>query len=69
VSVGSVWIATAGFQGLPRTKTLVTGASCSTQSGPIVNVSQPGAVHCVTIGMSLVLPPLNQAVTVRNPEV
>jgi GMP synthase (glutamine-hydrolysing) len=37
--------------GRPRTKTRVTGRSCSTHSGPMVSVSQPGTVHCVTIGM------------------
>ena len=38
--------------GRPRTNTRVTGRSWSTQSGPMVSVSQPGAVHCVTIGMA-----------------
>jgi hypothetical protein len=40
------------WNGRPRTKTRVTGTSCSTHSGPIVSVSQPGIVHFVTIGMS-----------------
>jgi hypothetical protein len=44
--------ATFRVNGRPRTKTRVTGASCSTHSGPMVNVLQPGAVHFVMIGMS-----------------
>jgi len=35
----------AGDQGRPRTKTLVTRASCSTHNSPIVSVLHPGAVH------------------------
>jgi hypothetical protein len=30
----------------------VLGGSWSMQNGPIVSVSHPGAVHCVTIGIS-----------------
>lgn len=37
--------------GLPRTKLRSTHGSCATHSGPIVSVSHPGVVHCVTIGM------------------
>jgi hypothetical protein len=37
--------AAAGDHGRPRTKTLVTRASCSTQNAPMVSVLQPGAVH------------------------
>ena len=32
-------------------------------SGPIVSVSHPGAVHCVTIGMKDALPPFAPLVT------
>jgi hypothetical protein len=42
------WIdvdAAAGDHGRPRTKTLVTRASCSTQNAPMVSVLHPGAVH------------------------
>ena len=38
-------------KGRPRTKERSTCESCSTQSGPIVSVLHPGAVHCVAIGM------------------
>jgi hypothetical protein len=34
--------------GRPRTKVSSGSRSCSMHNGPIVSVSQPGAVHCVT---------------------
>lgn len=37
---------------MPADANAVLGGSCSMQNGPIVSVSQPGAVHCVTIGTS-----------------
>jgi hypothetical protein len=37
--------------GRPRTNTRFVGWSCSTQNGPSVKVSQPGAVHGVMIGI------------------
>jgi hypothetical protein len=48
-----------GFRakGRPRTNVRTTGRSCSMQSGPIVRVSHPGAVHRVTIGMERPYPP------------
>jgi GMP synthase (glutamine-hydrolysing) len=49
--------------GRPRTKTRVTGRSCSTHSGPIVSVLHPGTVHFVTIGIRNDLPPLASLVT------
>jgi hypothetical protein len=38
------------------TKNRSDSCSCSMHRGPIVSVSQPGAVHCVTIGMSAEYP-------------
>jgi hypothetical protein len=40
------------MNGRPRTNVRSTHVSCFMHSGPIVSVSHPGAVHCVTIGMT-----------------
>ena len=38
--------------GRPRTNIRSSCCSCSMHIGPIVSVSQPNTVHCMTIGMS-----------------
>jgi GMP synthase (glutamine-hydrolysing) len=46
----------ARASGWPRTNIRASRCSCSTHSGPIVSVSQPGTVHFVTIAMGAPFP-------------
>jgi hypothetical protein len=49
---GSITAVDARVKGRPRTNIRGRTESWSMQSGPMVSVSQPAAVHSVTIGMS-----------------
>ena len=47
---------TSRTSGRPRTNTRSDCCSCSMHRDPIVSVSQPCALHCMTIGMDLRIP-------------